>query len=168
MVPPSAAISDLKPCSARNPIRFSSSAFWKVRAEISIGRSTSSFSKTSWRERRACSAKLIKFSRRFGCFMLSAPASKLSKSPNWLISSAAVFTPMPGTPGTLSVESPANACTSTTLSGVTPNFSTTSSAPIGRFFMGSSMVISPRTNCIKSLSEETIKQGMPCFSAFRA
>ena len=31
---------------------------------------------------------------------------------------AAVLTPMPGTPGTLSVESPASAWTSTTLSGV--------------------------------------------------
>jgi hypothetical protein len=33
---------------------------------------------------------------------------------------------MPGTPGTLSVASPASACTSTTLSGATPNFSITS------------------------------------------
>ncbi len=39
---------------------------------------------------------------------------------------------MPGTPGTLSTASPQSACTSITLSGVTPNFSNTSSAPIQR------------------------------------
>ena len=55
------------------------------------------------------------------------------------MSSAAVLTPMPGTPGTLSVESPASACTSTTLSGGTPNFSITSSRPIFFDFMASNM-----------------------------
>ena len=72
------------------------------------------------------------------------------------MSSAAVLTPMPGTPGTLSVGSPASACTSITLSGPTPNFSNTSAAPIGRDFMGSYMLTPSPTSCIRSLSEETM------------
>jgi hypothetical protein len=76
---------------------------------------------------RASSAFSISFSRRLGCLISSARASRVSRSPYSSMSCAAVFTPMPGTPGTLSVESPARACTSTTLSGVTPNFSFTSS-----------------------------------------
>ena len=81
-----------------------------------------------------------------------------------LISSAAVLTPMPGTPGTLSTASPQSACTSITLSGVTPNFSNTSSGPIQRSggWPGRGMVSSRRiepsgsTSCIRSLSDETI------------
>ena len=46
------------------------------------------------------------------------------------MSCAAVLTPMPGTPGTLSVESPISACTSITFSGGTPNFSITSAMPM--------------------------------------
>ena len=42
---------------------------------------------------------------------------------------------MPGTPGTLSVESPISACTSMTFSGGTPNFSITSARPIFLSFM---------------------------------
>ena len=84
-------------------------------------------------------ANSVSRSRRLGCLISPARASRVSRSPYSLISSAAVLTPMPGTPGTLSVESPASACTSTTLSGVTPNFSRTSSGPIVRFFMVSSM-----------------------------
>ena len=49
---------------------------------------------------------------------------------------AAVLTPMPGTPGTLSVESPISACTSSTFSGGTPNFSITSSRPIAPLVAG--------------------------------
>ena len=43
--------------------------------------------------------------------------------------------PIIGTPGTLSTESPASAWMSTTLSGVTPNFSSTSGSPTSRSFM---------------------------------
>ena len=64
--------------------------------------------------------------------------------------------PMPGTPGTLSVESPASACTSTTFSGGTPNFSITSGMPIRRSFMVSYMTTLSVTSCIRSLSEETM------------
>ena len=64
--------------------------------------------------------------------------------------------PMPGTPGTLSVESPASACTSTTFSGGTPNFSITSGMPMRRSFMVSYIVTLSVTSCIRSLSEETM------------
>ena len=75
---------------------------------------------------------------------------------------------MPGTPGTLSVESPASACTSTTLSGPTPNFSRTSASPMRRFFIGSHIEIAPPTSCIKSLSDETMVTCAPRAAAWRA
>ena len=59
----------------------------------------------------------IRFWRRFSCLISPARASSVSRSPYSLMSCAAVLMPMPGTPGTLSVESPASACTSTTRSG---------------------------------------------------
>ena len=110
-------------------------------------------------------ANSVSRSRRLGCLISPARASSVSRSPYSLISSAAVLTPMPGTPGTLSVESPASACTSMTLSGGTPNFSRTSSGPMVRFFMVSSMTRPGRTSCIRSLSEETIVTSPPAASA---
>ena len=129
---------------------------------------TSCFKRTSSRLIRACSANSISFSRRFGCLISCARASSVSRSPYSLISSAAVFTPIPGTPGTLSVESPASDCTSTTLSGGTPNFSITSSRPILLFFMLSSMTMPGSTSCIRSLSEDTIVTSPPLATTSRA
>src|SRR5665213_2323424 len=63
---------------------------------------------------------------------------------------------VPGVPGTLSVESPASACTSTTFSGGTPNFSITWAMPMRRSFMVSNIVTLSVTSCIRSLSEETM------------
>ena len=63
---------------------------------------------------------------------------------------------MPGTPGTLSVESPISACASITLSGGTPNFSITSSRPMRRSFMVSYMMTPLPTSCIRSLSDDTM------------
>ena len=85
-----------------------------------------------------------------------------------MISCAAPFGPMPGTPGTLSVESPISACTSTILSGVTPNFSMTSAGPIGFCLIGSNMPTPGRMSCIKSLSEDTIVTCPPCPDTARA
>jgi hypothetical protein len=73
-----------------------------------------------------------------------------------MMSCAAVFTPMPGTPGTLSVESPISACTSMTFSGPTPNFSHTSAGPMRLSFIVSNMLTQSFTSCIRSLSEDTI------------
>ena len=74
---------------------------------------------------------------------------------------------MPGTPGTLSVESPISACTSMTLSGGTPNFSITSARPIFLSFMVSNMTTRSLTSCIKSLSDETMVAVAPASQASR-
>ena len=73
-----------------------------------------------------------------------------------MMSCAAVLTPMPGTPGTLSVESPISACTSITFSGGTPNFSITSARPIRLSFIVSYMMTQSFTSCIRSLSDDTM------------
>ncbi len=84
------------------------------------------------------------------------------------MSSAAVLTPMPGTPGTLSVESPASACTSTTFSGGTPKRSRTSSGPMVRFFIVSSMTMPGLMSCIRSLSDDTMVTSPPASTTCRA
>ena len=71
------------------------------------------------------------------CLISLADFSKFSKVPYLLISSAAVLIPIPGTPGTLSLLSPAKDCTSITFDASTPNFFTTSSSVINLFFIGS-------------------------------
>ena len=83
------------------------------------------------------------------------------------MSCAAVLTPMPGTPGTLSVESPIRDCTSITFSGGTPNFSTTSGMPILRSFIVSYMTTQSFTSCIRSLSEDTMVALAPASQASR-
>ena len=50
----------------------------------------------------------------------SSRPSRLSREPNSWMSDLAVFSPMPGTPGTLSVGSPQRARTSTTSAGLDP------------------------------------------------
>jgi hypothetical protein len=82
--------------------------------------------------------------------------------------SAAVFTPTPGTPGTLSMESPASACTSATFSGGTPNRSITSAPPMRLFFMvSSSSTVPSNTSCIRSLSDDTMVTRAPTSRANR-
>ena len=84
------------------------------------------------------------------------------------MSSAAVFMPIPGAPGTLSTLSPASDCTSTTRSGPTPNFSNTASTPIVLFFIVSSITTRSDTSCIRSLSDDTMVTRAPLASACRA
>ena len=129
---------------------------------------TSSFKVTSCRLIRAWSACSIRLCRRFGCLISPARRSTPSRSPYSLINNAAVLTPIPGTPGTLSVASPHRAWTSITRSGPTPNFSCTWSGPISRCFMGSRMPTPPPISCIKSLSELTMVTSMPASRARRA
>ena len=100
--------------------------------------------------------------------MDSAAARTFSTSPNSLISRAAVFGPMPGMPGTLSTLSPIRAWTSTSLSGVTLNFSITSAGPIGFCLIGSSMSTPGRISCIRSLSDETMVVRPPMSLTARA
>ncbi len=80
---------------------------------------------------------------------------------------AAVFTPMPGTPGTLSEESPISACTSTTFEGGTPKRSITSASPITLFFIVSYMITPGWMICIRSLSDDTMVTSAPASSASR-
>ncbi len=133
---------------------------------------TSSFtwssSVTSFFEIRAFSAFSISDWRRFSCLISLARASSVSRSPYSPISCAAVLTPMPGTPGTLSVESPISDCTSITLSGGTPNFSITSARPIRLSFMVSYMTTRSFTSCIRSLSDDTMVVVAPASQACRA
>ncbi len=137
---------------------------------ISRSSGTRSSSRTSLFDMRACSANSIKDCRRFSCLISPARPSNVSRSPYSLMSSAAVFTPRPGTPGTLSVESPISDCTSGTFSGGTPNFSITSSRPIGRSRpgIGSNIWTPGRTSCIRSLSPATIIASAPASTARRA
>ena len=74
---------------------------------------------------------------------------------------------MPGTPGTLSVESPISDCTSITLSGGTPNFSITSAMPIFLSFIVSYMTTQSFTSCIRSLSDDTMVALAPSSQACR-
>ncbi len=75
---------------------------------------------------------------------------------------------MPGTPGTLSDESPISACTSITLSGGTPNFSITSGMPMRLSFMVSYMTTQSFTSCMRSLSDDTMVAVAPASQAMRA
>ena len=87
-----------------------------------VSRITSAFDSRAW------SAKVMRLSRRLSCLISEARSSSVSRSPYSLMRSAAVLTPIPGTPGTLSEESPISACTSTTLDGGTPKRSITSAS----------------------------------------
>ena len=157
-----------KPWALRKSISFWWSGSRTRSSSSGFGTGAWSSSRTRRREIRACSAKSISFWRRAGCLISLARASSDSRSPYSVMSWAAVFTPMPGTPGTLSTLSPARACTSTTLSGATPNFSNTSPGPMGLFFSGSSIRTPGRTSCIMSLSDDTMVTSRPASFASRA
>ena len=129
---------------------------------------TSSFSLTSSREMRALSALSMIVSRRFSCLISPARSRSVSRSPNCSRSCAAVFGPMPGTPGTLSTESPVIACRSIIFSGGTPHFSMTSGTPIWRSFIGSYIDTVAPTSCIRSLSDEMMVVSAPASRACRA
>ena len=98
---------------------------FKIKSSILSFNATSCFKVTSSLLINALSLLSNSVCRLLGCLMVSAFSKSLSNEPNLLINSAAVFIPIPGTPGILSTESPANDCTSITFSGGTPNFSLT-------------------------------------------
>ena len=128
----------------------------------------SSFSRTSSRLIRAASASAASDSRSLGRLIWSRLASTPSTLPNCWISSAAVFGPMPRTPGTLSTASPINASTSPSCSGGTPNFSITAARSSRTFFIVSSMSMPGPINCIKSLSDDTMVTSNPARDAAQA
>ena len=151
--------------SVRKAITAPGSGACTSRSSSVTSSATSRFSVTSWREMRIRSALSSSDSRRLGCVISPARASSVSRSPYSLISSAAVFSPIPGAPGTLSTESPDRACTSTTRSGPTPNFSNTSSRSMRRSFIGSRITTPLPTSCIRSLSEEMMVTLPPAATA---
>ncbi len=95
------------------------------RASRSSVTGTSARRVTSDLERIASSLCPISPSRYALRLILSAFARTLSSGPNSFTRSRAPFSPMPGTPGTLSTLSPTRARTSTTRSGGTPHLSST-------------------------------------------
>ena len=142
--------------SSKNFINSSTFKGLNFRFSIEIGSSTSSLRVTSFFEINKSSLLAIIDSLLLSCFILWTLFTKFSTSPKSFTNCAAVFGPIPGTPGILSDESPDNACTSITFSGPTPNFSITFSLVISFFFKGSIIETLVSKSCIKSLSEEII------------
>mmetsp|Transcript_12938 Transcript_12938/g.42348 ORF Transcript_12938/g.42348 Transcript_12938/m.42348 type:complete len:292 (-) Transcript_12938:62-937(-) len=98
-------------------------------------------STTSCFPSRATSPYSINASRRFDFFIVGAAASTFSSEPNCTSRAAAVFGPMPGMPGTLSLASPTSARKSTTCAGSTPlNLCRTAAASSMSFLRSSKTV----------------------------
>ena len=165
----------------KKPSRRLPSSFGVARASSGVSTATSRSSVTSCLEMRMRSTFCgsVSASRRFGCLISPARASSVSRSPYSRISCAAVLSPIPGAPGTLSVESPASAWTSTTLSGPTPSkYLTTSSTPKRRSSRepatpawpeaGSYIETPGSMSCMRSLSAETMRTSAPASRAWRA
>ena len=121
---------------------------------------------TSRKARRAASAPFSIFSL-LAPFNRSGWASTASREPNSRISSDAVFSPIPGTPGTLSDGSPASARRSATFPGGTPKTSSTCASPTVCSFNPSRTFTRFDTSWYMSLSEETITTSIPRSSARR-
>ena len=113
------------------------STFLIIKLSIFSLTGTSFFNVTNFLLSSALSLLAKSVSLLLFCGISSIFFNKVSKVLYLLISSAAVFTPIPGTPGILSEESPAKDWTSITWLGLTPNFSNTSCSPRTLFFMGS-------------------------------
>ena len=114
----------------------------------------------------ACASRAVRYRLRATCAGL---ASSASRSPCAVISSRAPFSPIPGTPFTLSTASPMSASTSTTFPGATPNFSSTPAAsshvPSSR---GLNTRTPSRTSWKKSLSPVTMPTSYPAARACSA
>ena len=126
------------------------------------GSGTSVRMRSSSRLWRARSAWAVRASRYLRCGSAGAASSSRSSVPWVAISSRAPFSPMPGTPFTLSMASPISASVSTTCPGSTPKRSLTPAAsyqvPSSR---GLKTVISSPTSWKKSLSPVMIATGCP-------
>ena len=118
-------------------------------------------------DRRAVSASRASVSRSFFaprsplCSTRSRCSRIASTGPMRCTRAIAVFSPMPGTPGMLSIASPMRPRTSGTRSGSTPNRARTSATPMRRSRMVSYSVVRSSTSCIMSLSPVTMTVSMP-------
>ena len=127
----------LNSISLKKSYSFCFSIFFKSKVSNFCLTGTSSFNITNLRLKIALFLFSIIVSLLFFWGISCAFYNTLSKVLYLLINSAAVLIPIPGTPGTLSEESPAKAWTSITLLGSTPNFSLTSLFPKTLLFIGS-------------------------------
>ncbi len=152
----------------RKPISFGPFCGSSTSPSRSTSSGTSFLSVTSSRAILVWSAKARIFSRRLFCLISEARARSVSRSPNSSSNCAAVFGPMPGMPGTLSVLSPVSDCRSIIFSGGTPHFSITSGIEICLSFMLSYIDTLGVTSCMRSLSDETMVTSPPASAAMRA
>ena len=108
----------LKPCVFKKGINlFNSNSELILNSSIWDLIGTSFLSFTNDLDNIAWSANSNKFSLLLFCFISEALFNNSSRSPYSLINSAAVLMPIPGTPGMLSLVSPARDWTSITLLG---------------------------------------------------
>ena len=108
----------LKPCVFKKGINlFNSNSELILNSSIWDWIGTSFLSVTNDLDNIAWSANSNKFSLLLFCFISEALFNNWSRSPYSLINSAAVLIPIPGTPGMLSLVSPARDWTSITLLG---------------------------------------------------
>ncbi len=112
----------------------------------------------------ACSPNCARASISLFLGSCSRFARRFSRVSYSLINATAVFSPIPGTPGMLSIESPARPITSVICSGLTPYRSTTSPLPKERSFMVSRVQICSSTSCSISLSPVTMTTSNPFFA----
>ena len=131
----------LNSISLKNLYNLSLSISFSPNSSIFLSTGLSFFSVTNFLLIIALSLFSISVSLLLFCFISYALSNNLSNVPYLLINSAAVLTPIPGTPGTLSLLSPANAWTSITLLGSTPNLLIISFEFINLFFIGSNIRI---------------------------
>ena len=159
--------SEANSSSAKSGRSFSGSGPSQRRRSSSSGTGRSQRIVASCFESRAVSASRASASRIF--FAPRTPvrstASRCARisstGPSSRTSVAAVFSPMPATPGMLSIGSPMRPRTSGTRAGSTPKRSRTSAGPQRRSRMVSSQVVRSSTSCIRSLSPVTITVSRP-------
>ena len=111
---------------------------------------------SDFRAASPCSASSLRIR---GFFTFARFSSSPSSDPNSASSLAAVFGPIPGTPGTLSVASPTSACRSIIRSGRTPHFLSTSSGPMTSSLSATNSSTRSLTSWHRSLSELMITTG---------
>ncbi len=125
---------------------------------------TSRRSVTSWRLRSNRSAAARRFSPRLPRIS-SAWAIRLASVSYSASSCAAVFGPIPGTPGTLSVLSPVRVCRSITWSGRTPLLANRPAGSRTVSCCTSTITTRSVSSCSRSLSRETMRNSICSWSA---
>ena len=100
------ATNDLNPCVSKKTFSVGENNSVGIKSSTGTVTGTSFISVTNRFEILASSAFVSKASRRLGCLISLVRDKRLSRLPYSEINYAAVLIPIPGTPGTLSTESP--------------------------------------------------------------